>query len=64
MEQDRTKPLPTYLPGPGEPPIKIPIAGPGIPRYARVAPSWAVWLIPAAVIVVTILAILFGALWR
>lgn len=45
-------------------PIKLPVAGPGVPRYARVAPGWAVWLIPAGVVVVTALAILCGALWR
>ncbi len=42
-------------------PIKMPIPGPGVPRYQ---PTCAVWLIPAAVIVATILAILCGALWR
>ena len=45
-----------------EPP-KLPIAGPGVPRYQPNC-TGAVWLIPAAVIVATALAILFGALWR
>jgi hypothetical protein len=44
-------------------PIKMPIAGPGVPRYN--GGGFAVWLIiPTAVLVVTILAILCGALWR
>lgn len=51
MEQDRS-------------PIEMPIAGPGMPRYTRVAPAWTVWLIPVGVLVVTALAILLGALWR
>lgn len=45
-------------------PIVMPIAGPGTPRYARVAPTWAVWVIPVAVLVATALAILLGALWQ
>lgn len=42
-------------------PIEIPVAGPGRPRYV---PDRTVWLIPAAIIVLTVLAILVGALWR
>lgn len=42
-------------------PVKLPIAGPGIPRYEG---GGIVWLIPAAVVVLTVLAILCDALWR
>jgi hypothetical protein len=42
-------------------PPKLPIAGPGMPRYEG---GGAVWLIPAGVIILTVLAILLGALWR
>lgn len=44
-------------------PVKLPIAGPGIPRYEGGGLGIA-WLIPAAVVVLTVLAILCGALWR
>lgn len=45
-------------------PIEMPVPGPGVPRYTRVAPGWAVWLIPAGVVLAAILVILCGVLWR
>lgn len=45
-------------------PIEMPIPGPGMPRERGGPPAYAVWLIPAAVVVATALAILCGALWR
>lgn len=53
------EPLPTYVK-----PIAMPIPGPGMPRERGGLTAWTVWLIPAAVIVATVLAILLGALWR
>ena len=43
-------------------PIKMPIPGPGMPRELGL--DIVFWLIPAGVIVATVLAILCGALWR
>jgi hypothetical protein len=44
-------------------PVKLSVAGPGMPRYEG-GGIGIVWLIPAAVVVTTSLAILCGALWR
>lgn len=56
--EGRHEPLPTYVK-----PIAMPVPGPGMPRY-RPTGLGAVWLILAGVIVITVFAILCGALWR
>lgn len=45
-----------------DPPIAMPIPGPGMPRELGL--DIVAWLIPTGVIVATVLAILCGALWR
>jgi hypothetical protein len=45
-------------------PIAMPIPGPGMPREAPDRYAFLFWLVPAAVPVLTILAILLGAMWR